>query len=57
MKVRLKTEVGGSLNKRLLFIDNYYYYEMCCLKKKLDAPKRPKDSKALCPLSLSFEIL
>ena len=47
MKVKLKdrqTEVGGSLNKILLFIGNYYYYEMCFLKGKMSAPKRPKDN-------------
>ena len=43
MKVKLKDRVGGFLNKRLLFIGNYYYYEMCCLKRKVSAPDRPKD--------------
>ena len=58
MKVKRKTEVGGSLNKRLLFIGNCYYYEMSCLKRKVSAPKRPKDSKAWYPFeSFSFEIL
>ena len=60
MKVKLKdrkTEVGGSLNKRLLFTGNYYCYEMCRLKRKVSAPKRPKDLKAWCPLSFLFEIL
>ena len=56
MKVKL-TDVGGSLNKRPLFIGDYYCYEMCCLKRKVSAPKRPKDSKAWCPLSFSLEIL
>ena len=28
-------EVGGSLNKRLLFSNNYYDYEMCCFKRKV----------------------
>ena len=51
------TEEGGSLNNRLLFIGNYYCYEMCCLKKTVSAPKRPKDSKAWCSFSFSFEIL
>ena len=57
MKVKLKDRRRWFPNKRLLFIGNYYCYEMCCLKRKLSAPKRPKDSKALCPLSFSFEIL
>ena len=57
MKVKLRDGVGGSLNKRLLFIDNYHCYEMYCLKRKVSAPKRPKDSKAWCPLSFSFKIL
>ena len=51
MKVKMqdrKTEVGGSLNKRLLFI-GHYCYEMCCLKRKVSAPKRPNDSKTWCP--------
>ena len=30
---------------------------MCCFKEKVSAPKRPKDSKAWCPLSFSFEML
>ena len=42
--------MGGYLNKRLLFIDNYYCYEMCCLKRKVSALERSKDSKAWCPL-------
>ena len=49
--------MGGSLNKRQLYIGNYYYNEMCCLKRKVSAPERPKDSKAWCPVSFSFEIL
>ena len=49
--------LGSSLNKRLLSIGNYCCYEMCCLKRKVSAPKRPKDSKDCCPLSFSFEIL
>ena len=54
MKVKLKDGSRGSLRKR--FIGNYYY-EMHCLKREASVLKRPKDSKAWCPLSFSFEIL
>ena len=30
---------------------------MCCLKRKVSTPKRPKDSKTRCLLSFSFETL
>ena len=53
MKVKLKTEVRGSLNKRLSFTSNYYDHEMCCFKKEINAPKGLIDSKAW-PYSLSF---
>ena len=49
MKVKLKDR------SNLLVIN--YHYEVCYLKRKVSAPKRPKDSKAWCPLSFSFEIL
>ena len=50
MKVKLK-------DRRLLFISNFYDYEMCCFKRKMCTPKRLKDSKAWCPLSTLLEIL
>ena len=53
MKVKLNNR---SRWFRPSFIGNYYYYEVYCLKRKVSAPKRPKDSKALCPLSF-FSIL
>ena len=31
------TKVGGSQNKRLLFISNYYDYEMWCFERKMSA--------------------
>ena len=31
--------------------------EMCCLKRKVSAPKRPKDSKAWYPSSFSFDTI
>ena len=59
MKVKLKDRSRRFPNKRLLFIGNYYSgdHEMYCLKRKVSAPKRPKESKAWCPLSFPFEIL
>ena len=59
MKVKLKEveEVGGSLNKRLLFVSNYYDYEMCCFKGEISAPKRTIVSKVWRPLSFLLEIL
>ena len=38
-------KINCSFESRLLFIGNYYYYEMCCLKRKVSAPKRPKIQK------------
>ena len=55
MKVKLEGRSRWSLIKRLLFIGNYYYYEMCCFKRKVSAPKSPKDSKAWCPLNFSLK--
>ena len=58
MKVVRRRNISGvSLNKRVLFISNYYDYEMCCFKRKMSALKRLIDSKAWCPLSSLPEIL
>ena len=56
-KVERLLELGGSLNKRLLFIISYYDYEMCCFERKMSAPRRLIDSKAWCPLNVLLEIL
>ena len=50
----VRLEVGDSPNKRLLFIGNYYDYEICCFKRKMSAPKRLIDSKAWCTLKAFY---
>ena len=56
MKVSWKTEVSGSLNKRLWFTGNYYDYEMCCFKRRTSVPKRLIDSNAWFSLNCSLEL-
>ena len=55
--IQLKDKARGSLNERLLFISNYYDYQMYCFKRKMSTPKMLMDSKAWYPLSFSLEIL
>ena len=56
MKVKLKDR-SRWFPKQKTIEGNYYHYGICFLKRKVSAPKRPRDSKARCPLSFSFEIL
>ena len=56
-KVERLLKVGGSLNKRLLFIINYHDCDMCCFKRNMSASKRLIDLKACCPFSFLLKIL
>ena len=49
--------MGSSLNKRLSFTGDYYYYEVCCFKAEMSARERLLDSNTWCSLSFSLELL